>query len=42
MLAKHLSLIATALALVLPAGAVLAQSQTAAPLNGTGRPPKKA
>ena len=35
MLAKHLSLIATALALVLPAGAVLAQSQPAAPLAGT-------
>ena len=35
MSAKHLSLIATALALVLPAGAALAQSQTAAPLAGT-------
>jgi virginiamycin B lyase len=35
MSAKYLSLIATALALVLPAGAALAQSQPAAALSGT-------
>jgi streptogramin lyase len=35
MLAKHLAVIATTLALVLPAGAALAQSQTAPSLSGT-------